>query len=261
MTASAPVRRAELIEAPVADSPVPRAEIDEWRERFNLVAGITQRGSPVDPFSLGLSTREPAEHVMGRFRAFRAAMRPAFDALQMGHQVHGSDLVWHERVAPGWHVRDDVDGHGTAQAGLLVAVTVADCVPVYLAARDGRAVAMVHAGWRGTAAGILELGIELLRRQADVPAADVIVHCGVAICGKCYEVGPEVIEAVEGRTVRGPVRLDLRLALARRAEAAGVKEITVSPLCTSCDRDRFFSHRASAGDGGRQIAYLGRPMG
>ena len=254
-----PTRRAELVEAPIPDSPVPRAELDEWRERFGLVAGITQRGAGV-PFSVGLSAADPAEQVSARLRAFRAAMRPGFDALQMAHQVHGNEVVWHERVAPGWHVRDDVDGHGTAQAGLLLAVTVADCVPVYLAARDGRATALVHAGWRGTAAGILEMGIELLRRRADVTAPDVVVHCGVAICGQCYEVGPEVIAAVEGRTVKGPTLLDLRRALARRAEAAGAREISVSPLCTSCDRDRFFSHRGSGGDGGRQIAYLGKPV-
>ena len=254
-----PVRRAELVEVPVADAPVPRAELDEWRERFGLVAGITERGSGA-PFGLGLSaSQDPSEQVMARFRAFRDALRPGFDALQMARQVHGSEVIWHERVAPGWHVRDDADGHGTAQAGLLLAVTVADCVPVYLASRDGRAAALVHAGWRGAAAGILEQGIELLRRQADVMAGDVIVHCGVAICGTCYQVGPEVIEAVEGRKVGGRKLLDLRRALARRAEAAGARDISISPLCTSCDGDRFFSHRRS-GDGGRQIAYLGKPM-
>jgi len=257
VSAAAPIRRAELIETPVSGSPVPRAEIDEWRERFGLVAGITERGD-AEPFSLGLSTSHPAEQVMARFRAFRAAMRPALQALQMAHQVHGTDVVWHAGVAPGWHVRDDVDGHATAQEGLLLAVTVADCVPVYLAARDGRAFALVHAGWRGTAGGALEAGLAALARHA-VRAEDVIAHLGVAICGSCYEVGPEVLKAVTGRDARRKGRLDLRLALARRAEAAGVREISISPLCTSCDRERFFSHRASGGDGGRQIAYLGRP--
>jgi hypothetical protein len=232
---------------------VPRAELAEWRERFGLVAGITERGSAVAPFSLGLSALDPAERVMARFRAFRAAMRPDFDALQMAHQVHGRELVRHERVAEGWHVHDNVDGHVTAQRGLLLAVTVADCVPVYLTRDDGSAIALLHAGWKGTAAGILEAGIAAL-------GSNLSAHLGVAICGKCYEVGPEVIRAVESRTVKGKSHLDLRSALARRAEAAGVKDISISPLCTSCDRDRFFSHRGSAGDGGRQIAYLGRML-
>lgn len=259
MSPAAPTRRAELIETPVVGSAVPRAELQEWRDRFGLIAGITQRGSS-EPFSLGLSSFGSAVQITTRFRAFRDAMRPGFTALQMAHQVHGRHVHWHRGVAPGWHLRDDIDGHGTAQAGLLLAVTVADCVPVYLAARDGRAVALVHAGWKGTAAGVLEAGIATLGQDAGVTAQDVVVHCGVAICGKCYEVGPEVVLAVEGRDVRGPTRLDLRAALARRAMAVGVQDVSISPLCTACDSDRFFSHRGSGGDGGRQIAYLGRPL-
>lgn len=220
------------------------------------MAGISERGAAEAPFSLGLSASDPAEQVMARFRAFRAAMRPGFFALQMAHQVHGRDIVVHEGVADGLHVRDGVDGHLTGQRGLLLAVTVADCVPVYLTNEDGSRVALLHAGWKGTAAGMLEAGIAALTA---LPPYRLTAHLGVAICGACYEVGPEVIQAVEGRTVQGKSRLDLRAVLARRAEAAGVREVTVSSLCTSCDRDRFFSHRGSGGDGGRQIAYLGKP--
>jgi hypothetical protein len=260
-TADGPlVRRTELIEAPVPGSSVPRAELDEWATRFGLVAGITARGEATPPFSLALRAHdEPAEPVMERFRRFRAAMRPRFPALQMAHQVHGALVAWHEAVAPGFHMLDDADGHATGDAGLLLAVSVADCVPVYLAARDGRAVALLHAGWKGTAAGVLEAGLEQLRRHAGVRAPDVVAHFGLAICGPCYEVGPEVVRAVEGRAVRGKAHLDLRACLARRAEAAGVREISVSPLCTRCDADRFFSHRGSGGGSGRQLAYLGRP--
>lgn len=257
---AAPVRRTELIEAPVAGSAVPRAELDEWSARFGVVAGVTERGVAEPPFSLALrAPDESAEEILERFRAFRAAMRPAFPAVQMAHQVHGAHAVWHEVVAPGFHVLDDADGHATADEGVLLVVSVADCVPIYLVSRDGGAVALLHAGWKGTAAGILEAGLERLRRHAGVRPADVAVHCGVAICGGCYEVGPEVVRAVEGRAVRGKARLDLRAALARRAEAAGVREISLSPLCTMCDADRFFSHRGSGGGSGRQLAFLGRP--
>lgn len=255
-----PVRRSELIEAPLAGSPVPRAELDEWAARFGVVAGVTERGASIPPFSLALrAPDESAEVILERFRGFRAAMRPAFPAVQMAHQVHGAHAAWHEAVAPGWHVLDDADGHATSEEGVLLAVSVADCVPIYLVSRDGAALALLHAGWQGTAAGILEAGLERLRRHAGVRAADVVLHCGVAICGSCYEVGPEVVRAVEGRAVRGKARLDLRAALGRRAEAAGVREISRSPLCTMCDADRFFSHRGSGGGSGRQIAYLGRP--
>jgi len=253
------VRRSELIEAPVPGSAVPRAELDEWASRFGLVAGISERGA--DGFSLALrSPEESAERIARRFRAFRDAMRPGFEALQMAHQVHGTRVVWHEAVGHGWHVLDDADGHAAEQDGLLLAVSVADCVPIYLASRDGSAFALLHAGWRGTAAGVLEAGLAALHRHAGVGPVDVIAHFGVAICGGCYEVGPEVVRAVEGREVHGPTHLDLRSALVRRAESAGVREVSASPLCTSCDADRFFSHRASGGLGGRQLAYLGRPV-
>ncbi len=255
-----PQRQGELVESPVADPLVPRAELAEWRERLGLVAGVTTRGTAQPPFSLALrAPSEPAETILDRFRAFRVALRPGFAAVHMAHQVHGTAVAWHSGVGPGFHVRDDTDGHATRDPGLLLAVSVADCVPVYLAARDGRAWALLHAGWRGTAAGMLEQGLETLRRHRRVPPEDVVLHLGVAICGGCYEVGPEVIRAVLGRDVAAPTRLDLRGALARRAVAAGVREISLSPLCTVCDGDRFFSHRASGGDGGRQLAYLGRP--
>ncbi len=244
---------------PLAGSAVPRAELIEWRERFGLVAGITERGAG-DGFSLGFWTGEPVGAVMGRWRAFRDSLRPAFNALQKAHQVHGTTVLWHEDVAPGWHVADAADGHATVQRGLLLAVTVADCVPIYLTTPDGRAIALLHAGWRGTAAGILEVGLRRLSERAKVPPADVVMHCGVGICGPCYEVGDEVAHAVLGPAASpGKQTLDLRSVLARRAESLGLGEISVSPLCTSCNRDRFFSHRSSGGRDGRMLAYLGIP--
>jgi copper oxidase (laccase) domain-containing protein len=143
---------------------------------------------------------------------------------------------------------------------VLLAVSVADCVPVYLTAPAAGAIALLHAGWRGTAAGILEAGIEVLERHAAVSRSDIVMHCGVSICGSCYEVGPEVILNVTGRSVDNPERLDLRAELARRAERAGVTEVTISPHCAAHDGGRFHSHRASGGRAGRMIAYLGRPL-
>lgn len=252
----------ELIETQLMDVAPARAELEEWRERFGLVAGITERGGGPAPFSLGLSSEsDPTRDVVARFESFRAVMRPAFAALQMGRQVHATTVAWHKHLAPGWHVMDGVDGHATAQPGLLLAVTVADCVPVYLATRDGTAFALVHAGWRGVAGGVLQSGVRALREHAKVLPADLVMHCGVAICGACYEVGPEVARAVLGAAAKPRTQyLDLRAVLAGQAQALGVGEVSVSPLCTSCHQDRFFSHRASRGASGRQLAYLGRPQ-
>jgi YfiH family protein len=242
-------------EARVAGSAVPRSELAEWRERYGLVAGLTER-----PFDVGLSTRAPVGEVMGRWRAFRESFHPAFQAVQKSHQVHGNTVLWHETVAPGWHEAGPADGHATSQSGLLLCVTVADCIPIYLAAR-GRAVALLHAGWRGIAAGVLEAGLRKLVDHANVTPPDVVMHCGVGICGPCYEVGDEVARAVLGPSApSGHQRLDLRRALADQAKRLGVGQVTISPLCTSCHHDRFYSHRASGGSDGRMVAYLGMPL-
>jgi len=246
-------------EAFLADRMVPRAELAEWRERFGLVAGLTVRGEN-GGFSLGLLTEEPVGQVMGRWRAFLHAVRPQFPAFQMARQVHSATVAWHDGVGPGWHVAEEIDGHASGQQGLLLGVTIADCVPIYLAAQGGGAFALLHAGWRGVAAGILERGVGLLASRSVGGAAAVAVHLGVGICGDCYEVGPEVVRAVEGRVVRGPSQLDLRDALAERAARLGVRDLTRSPHCTACSRDKFFSHRGSSGRDGRMVAYLGRPL-
>jgi YfiH family protein len=248
-----------LGEERVGDPMVPRAELAEWRERFGLVAGLTLRGEG-GGFSLGLLTEEPIGQVMGRWRAFLHAMRPGFPALQMARQSHTARVAWHEGVAPGWHVGDELDGHASAQGGLLLAVTVADCVPVYLTAPGGEAFALLHAGWRGVAAGILESGVGLLAARAAVKPERIAVHLGVGICGGCYEVGPEVVQAVERRRVRRATHLDLRGVLAARAAGLGVRDLTRSPHCTACEREAFFSCRGSSGRDGRMVAYLGRPL-
>lgn len=247
-----------MIEEPVAGASLPLAELAEWRERFGLVAGITERGGAAR-FSLGLWSSEPAGEISERWRRFRQHHAPRFPAVVMSHQVHGSRVHVHGPHAPGWHIGDGYDGHVTAEDGLLMAVTVADCVPIYVVDRHGRGIALLHAGWRGVAAGILESGLKVLCQQTRAMVQNLSVHLGVAICGRCYEVGPEVAWAVRGEGAGGTQRLDLRAELAKRARLLGIHDVTVSPLCTACDGSRFFSHRGSSGDGGRMVAYLGRP--
>jgi copper oxidase (laccase) domain-containing protein len=83
------------------------------------------------------------------------------------------------------------------------------------------------------------------------------MHCGVGICGDCYEVGSEVADRFG---LAGASHLDLRDLLAQQAHGLGIRDISVSPWCSAEGRDRFFSHRASGGRDGRMVAYLGRPQ-
>src|SRR5438046_5721750 len=179
-------------EQPVADPAVPRMELRDWAERYGVVAGITTRGSGRG-FSLGLWSEENVGQVMTRWRALRAAF-PAFPGVVLSHQIHGTVVQWHREGQDGWLILDGVDGHATRTPGVLLTVTVADCVPVYLIAPQKRVVALLHAGWRGTAGGMLQQGVELLQREAFVTAPEIVMHGGVSICGSCYEVGSEVLE-------------------------------------------------------------------
>jgi YfiH family protein len=238
------------------DRPFPALELAEWARWYGLTAGVTTR----EGANLGLLTPDPAADVVARWRTFASAMRPAFPTLVAGLQVHGRTVAIHGNAEPGWRLLDGVDGHATGKAGILCCVTVADCVPVYLAHPPSGAVALLHAGWQGVAGGVLEAGLDTLCAVAACRGADVVIHCGVGICGDCYEVGSEVMRAVTREPAPAAGRLDLRAELVRRARAAGVKDVSVSPWCTAHDRDRFFSHRRSAGKDGRMMAFLGRPL-
>ena len=247
-----------MIEAQHPTAPVPVAELQEWRERYGLVAGITERGAD-GQFSMGLWVEEPAVSVHERWRVFRRWMAPRFPSVVLAHQVHSAFVRWHGPQEPGWLLGDGYDGHATGEAGVLLTVTVADCVPIYLADRRGRGFGLLHAGWKGVAGGMLEAGVKVLGERTGAAPSDLAVHFGVGICGSCYEVGPEVAWAVRGEGSPGKVRLDLRAELVRRAGRLGIGEVSASTLCSACDADRFFSHRGSRGDGGRMVAYLGRP--
>jgi polyphenol oxidase len=244
-----------LAEVPIP-GPVPRYEIPGWQQRYGVVAGITGRGSgPGRGFDLGLWSREPVGEVMNRWLAFRRGM-PEFGAFILGNQVHGAEV---RQVGPaeGWIQIQGVDGWVSTSPAVLVTITVADCVPVYLAVAH-RAIALLHAGWRGTAGGILERGVQAMIAASGVAEGDIAMHCGVGICGDCYEVGSEVMTGcgvvIEGS---GPWHLDLREVLTDQARRLGLTMVSRSGWCSAHDRDSFYSHRASRGQDGRMVAYLG----
>lgn len=242
----------DLRESPATRGGVSCFELAAWASELGLVAGVTARGA-----DFGLASPEPTAAVLGRWRGFRAALRPHFHAVAVAHQCHATALTVHQLATAGWNVLDDQDGHLTHEPGLLLTVTVADCVPVYLAA--GAWLGLVHAGWRGTAGGIAEQAVGHLAALSGCQPGDITIHCGVSICESCYEVDSEVYQAVTGEAARGKKHLDLRQALARRLDRAGVRRVTISPWCTAHDTAEFYSHRRSRGADGRMVAYLGRP--
>lgn len=220
----------------------------EWVDRYDwLVQGTTGRGDDLD---LGLFGPTPVGTALDRWRRLREATGMA--RAVHGLQVHGAQLMEHADASPGMYVTEGRDGHVTRTTGILLTVSVADCVPISLVDPGRRAVALLHGGWRGTAAGIVERGLE--RLGAD--PAEVHAHMGPAICGRCYQVGPEVHEALGLPVPPNPTEVDVRAVQAHRLMEAGVlpEAITVSEHCTRCG-EGFFSHRA--GSKGRQLGFLG----
>jgi YfiH family protein len=202
--------------------------------------------------SFGTASAEPVRDVMARWDALRAALRDAGPRLATARQVHGARVLVHGDEWEGWLRADDADGHAATVRGTGMAVSIADCVPVFVAHPSG-AVALLHSGWRGTAAGIVEHGIAALTHRG-LPAAELRVHLGPSICGRCYEVSPDVYERLTGTRPVRPTTVDLRALIADHARAAGARHISISAACTRCHNDRFFSHRA--GDEGRQLGVL-----
>jgi hypothetical protein len=196
---------------------------------------------------------EPMSAVMGRWTALQDHVAPSpAGRFATARQVHGARVIEHLPGWTGWLRGHDADGHLAAERGTALAVTVADCVPVYVAHPSG-AVAMLHAGWRGTVAGILGAAIRLLGARC-LMARELRVLLGPSICGSCYEVSPDVYARLTGRTVESATPVALHAVLADQALAAGVRDVHASPLCTRCDNDRLFSHRC--GDAGRQLGII-----
>ena len=228
-----------------------------WRERWPwLVQGTTTRGVGEAPFDFGLFSGGGDPRVVeGRWMTLVAelGMRGAVHA----PQVHGSEVGVVATGPAGLSIVAERDGHTTSRAGILLAVSAADCVPVFIVEPERRAVAAVHAGWRGAAAGVLERALDVMRSGLGTRPGESYVHLGPAICGRCYEVGPEVFEAMGERPPDRPTPIDLRRLLADRAVRMGVppSQVTRSSHCTRCTGSALFSHRG--GDRGRHVGFIG----
>ncbi len=173
-------------------------------------------------------------------------------ALAYVRQVHGTGVV---RLAE----RNDeplleADGQATALRGIAPTVLTADCLPIAVASAG--AVAMLHAGWRGLAGGVIDEGVRALRELGEDGPLQAAIGPGAGGC--CYEVGDDVRAAFEPSAHRG-ANLDLKAVARARLETAGVGVVHDVGLCTICSpRELFFSHRRDHGQTGRQAGIVWR---
>ncbi len=236
--------------------PFPALHHPVWRDRHPwLVQGITTRGHDDPPFDLGLFTGASGAEVLARWELLRSASSDG--VVVHARQVHGGVVRFHEAGSPALRLVEPCDGHATRSPGVTLAVATADCIPVTLIDPERRAVAILHAGWRGVVAGVLEAGLRVFAERLDAPPVVLEAHIGPAICGDCYEVGPEVHAALGLTPPPAPTPVDLRRVAADRLMRAGVSasSLSCSSWCTRCGPSPFFSHRG--GDRQRQISFVG----
>jgi YfiH family protein len=245
----------------------------------------TQNGQKV--LNLGFTDWDTKENVLENRRRFQSALSASDLKLISLKQIH-SDVI-HLFDAPPSELCQG-DASATNRHGFLLAVQTADCVPILLVDTKKRAIAAVHAGWRGTLARIVVKAIGQMQMQFKSNPADLLAAIGPSIGGCCYEVGTEVATQFLSQFAEAPewfdefrtgdepnpiqwlnmmppghqpppknVLLDLRRANRAQLLGAGLgaPNVFVSDLCTVCRRDLFFSYRKEGAQSGRHMSAIG----
>ena len=226
-----------------------------WHVGGYVVAFTTRVGGvsegPYASLNLGVMTHDDPQRARENRRIACAQLGADIARLAHNHQVHSNRVV---RAAPG-HRGERADGLWTDAPGIPLLAMTADCLPIVLVRTHGtRAVAVLHVGWKGLLAGIVDEGVKAIGRGA------IAAAIGPAIGPCCYEVGEEVAapyrerfgdDAMHGRN------LDLWTSAERALGEARVARVERFDRCTSCEPETFFSHRRD-GETGRQgvIAYV-----
>lgn len=230
-----------------------------------LVAAESTRhgGTSPAPFAslnLGKSTADAPENVAENRRRFCAALGFEPGQLAWSHQTH-DDQIRHV-VAPGGAA--GFDALVTSERGVLLTVSVADCTPILVFDAKNEAVAAIHAGWRGTVAGIVFKTLQFMADTFGSRPADCFAFVGTCIDECSFEVGDEVAahfadDFKRFNAGRGKFFVDLKRANAAQLLDFGLPpaHLEISPYSTVLDNADYFSHRAERGTTGRMLAAIG----
>lgn len=236
-----------------------------FSEYPHLVAAESTRHGGVSPvpwhsLNLGKNTADAAENTAENRRRFCAALGFSPEQLAWSKQVHGAEVL--VATAPGG--AEGFDALATQTPGVLLSVSVADCTPVLVFDPVHRAVAAIHAGWRGAAADIVGKTLRTMAEAFGTRGADCMAYVGTCIDECSFEVGAEVAAEFDPAFKRyDPERnrffVDLKKACTAQLLAAGLaaEHIEVSPFSTVLHGDNYFSHRKSGGVTGRMLAVIG----
>jgi YfiH family protein len=223
--------------------------------------------APFDSLNLGnpigCGVQDDYPRILSHYPLLQAAAGCPVGEWCRVHQVHGPGVVRVKRGEP-FDRTTQGDALVSDDPTRSIAIRVADCVPILIATRDGKTVAAVHAGWRGTVAGVLP---KTVRELGAAAPNEIIAAIGPCISFEAFEVGGEVLDEFarvfgSGAPMRrrddGKGFVDLRECLRRQLIAMGLSDdqIDTTDRCTNRDQDEFFSHRRDRGITGRMAAII-----
>lgn len=230
-----------------------------------LIAAESTRHGGVSPapyksLNLGLNTADDPRHVTENQERFFAALNIDPKRVATSLQVHGQEIL--EVTEPGRY--DGYDALMTRQPNLFVGVSVADCVPILVYDQKNKAVAAIHAGWKGTVAELVRLTLEAMQQRYNTHAHDCYAYVGTSIDETSFEVGPEVADqfAPEYKRVDEFTQrtfINLRSANTKQLTNFGIPtaQIAISSFSTVLNNDDYFSHRLEKGQTGRFMVVIG----
>ncbi|MGP4080315.1 peptidoglycan editing factor PgeF [Pseudalkalibacillus sp. R45] len=235
--------------------------------------GVSQ--GPFQSLNLGLHVKDVDHDVIDNRRRLAEAIDTQLEQWVFADQVHGSDICKVEQTDKGKGSKSlesgiiGMDGLYTRESGLVLALAYADCVPVFFLSEESDIVGVAHAGWKGSVKGIAAKMVGTWVTNEEVAVDSIHVFVGPSIQGCCYEVDKHVITQVDDSlddedprpyTAKGnsKYQLDLQRLNKQLLMKAGVpeKNVHLTKLCTSCNVDRFFSHRKENGTTGRMLGFI-----
>lgn len=226
-----------------------------------VVAGVSTRIGGVSGEMLGMNLSfrvgDDPELVRENRRLFLSHLGLSEDRLALPSQVHGNKVL---RVdTPG--LFENCDALVTDSTGVVLGISIADCVPILLCDPVRHAIGAVHAGWRGTAAGIAQVAVEAMKEHYQSLPENITAFVGPCASVCCYAVGEEVSRQFPAEVVSivgKQQMLDLKQANCKDLEMTGVlpRNIEVSSHCTISDSELFHSHRRDGSRSGRMMAVI-----
>lgn len=217
--------------------------------------------SPWDSLNFGSSVGDDINNVLENQRCAFMCLGLDFKNSYNVHQIHSNNLVIANAPKPGGLPYEKADIILTDQPGVVLVLRFADCVPMMFYDPEHQAIAIAHAGWRGTVKCVAKTVVDAMSQQYHTDPAKLIATIGPSVGPEHYSVGNEVVDQFVDlykgdayslfTNSKGEIYLDLWKANRMQLEQVGVREIETSEICTVCHGEDWYSHRGEHGKTGR----------